>query len=249
MFKVIIADGKTWKNFLSAISTLVEEATFSIANEGVSLRAMDPSHVAMVDFESPKESFQEYSCDEAIKLCVDVPDMLKLMRRVDAGETLELSHDPKAAQLLMKLVGKFTRKFSIPTLQPSTSDMPTPKLSFDAKIKMDADSLNDAITDIGAVSEQIKFEANTEKLIMSGVSETGNVVIEFDKGNQAVIDYQVGTDVKALYGVNFLQDMIRAGAVSSKLVKVEFSADKPIKIDFELPQQGKLVYYLAPRLE
>ena len=210
---------------------------------------MDPSHVAMIDFENPKESFQEYSCDQPIKLCIDIADMLKLMRRVDSGETLELTHDPQANQLLMKLTGKYTRRFSIPLLQPATQDMPVPKLTFDAKIKIDADNLNDAITDIASVSEQARFEADPDKLVLTGLSETGNVTIEFEKGNPVILDFQVQSNVKALYGVSFLRDMVRAGTTSSKLAAIELSTDKPIKVDFELPLKGKLVYYLAPRLE
>ncbi|MEM3737278.1 MAG: proliferating cell nuclear antigen (pcna) [Candidatus Bathyarchaeia archaeon] len=251
MFKIVVSDAKTWKNYMSAIATLVEEATFDIKPEGISLRAMDPSHVAMVDFELPAQTFQEYVCDEPVrpKLCIDVGDVLKLMRRVESGETLELTHDPERGHLSMKLRGKYVRRFSLPLLQPATSDIPVPKLSFDAKIKMDADCLNDAISDIGGVSEQVRFEANPDRFTMTGLSETGNIVVEFEKSNEAVLEFGVQTEVKALYGVSFLQDIIRAGTSTSKIVTVEFSTDKPVRLDFELPLKGKLTYYLAPRLE
>jgi len=251
MFKIVIADSRMWKNLMAAISTLVEEATFDITPEGISLRAMDPSHVAMVDFEYPKEAFQEYSCSEPSKpLCVDIADMVKLMRRVESGETLELSLDPDTNKLLMKLSGKYTRRFSIPQLQPSTTEKtPTPKLEFDANIKMDAGCLNDAVTDMAAVSEQVKFEANTDKLVMTGLSETGDIIVEFEKDNTSIVSFNVKREVKALYGVSILQDMVKAGTASSNLATVEFSTDKPIRIDFELPLQGKLTYHLAPRIE
>jgi DNA polymerase III sliding clamp (beta) subunit (PCNA family) len=38
----------------TAISILVDEATFKIDPDGLKLRAMDPSRVAMIDFEWPK---------------------------------------------------------------------------------------------------------------------------------------------------------------------------------------------------
>ncbi|MFH1327805.1 MAG: proliferating cell nuclear antigen (pcna) [Candidatus Bathyarchaeota archaeon] len=249
MLKITIADARNWKNLMGAISTLVEDATFDISPEGITLRAMDPSHVAMVDFESPKDSFQEYVCDETLKLCVDIADMLKFMRRVESGETLELTNDPQTAHLSMKMVGKYTKRFSLPLLQPSTTEVPIVKLALDAKVKMDADYLRDAINDIGATSDQVKFEADPERLVLTGLGETGNIVVEFERSNQAILDFQTHANVKALYGVSFLEDMIKAGAASSKIATIEFSTDKPIKLDFELPLKGKLTYYLAPRLE
>ena len=256
MFKIVIPDSKAWKNLMNAISALVEEATFDITSEGLKLRAMDPSHVAMVDFQYPHTAFQEYVCSEPSKLCIDIGDILKLMRRVESGEQIELSLDPEKNKLVMKLIGRYTRRFSLPLLQPSTSEPPTPKLTFDAKITIDGDCLNDAVTDISTVSEQIRFEAYPEKLILRGGGETGDVVVEFEKNNEAITEFQVNTPAdnksiphKALYGINFLSEMIKAGTAASKLSTIEFSTDKPIKIHFTLPSEGMLTYYLAPRIE
>ncbi len=256
MFNIIIPDSKTWKNLMSAISALVEEATFDINSEGLKLRAMDPSHVAMVDFQYPSSAFQEYVCSEPSKLCIDIGDLLKLMRRVESGEQIELSLDQEKSKLVMKLIGRYTRRFSLPLLQPSTSETPTPKLSFDAKITLDGDCLNDAVADISTVSELVKFEAYPEKLILRGGGETGDVVVEFEKNNEAITEFLVNIQAdkelipyRAIYGINFLSEMIKAGTATSKLSTLEFSTDKPIKIHFTLPSEGVLTYYLAPRIE
>jgi len=46
-----MADAKFLKDMMSAISILIDEATFDLTSDGIKLRAMDPSRVAMVDFE------------------------------------------------------------------------------------------------------------------------------------------------------------------------------------------------------
>jgi len=47
---------------ITAIAGLwVDEASFSISKDGIQLRAMDPSHVAMVDLEWPNTIFQEFT--------------------------------------------------------------------------------------------------------------------------------------------------------------------------------------------
>ena len=67
MFKIKVADAKLLRDMISAISILVDEATFNLVAEGMKLRAMDPSRVAMVDFEWPKTVFDEYQCDTPTK--------------------------------------------------------------------------------------------------------------------------------------------------------------------------------------
>ena len=72
LFKLRIADAKLLRDMITVISTLVDEATFNISPEGIKLRAMDPSRVAMIDFEWPKTIFDEYLCDAPMKMCINV---------------------------------------------------------------------------------------------------------------------------------------------------------------------------------
>ena len=57
-----MSDAKLLRDMITAISTLVDEATFNITPDNLKLRAMDPSRVAMIDFEWPKTIFDEYTC-------------------------------------------------------------------------------------------------------------------------------------------------------------------------------------------
>ena len=71
MFEIKIAYAKLWKNLISAISTLIDEGNFIVDKDGIRLRAMDPSHVAMIDFEWSKSVFDKYKCDESTKICIN----------------------------------------------------------------------------------------------------------------------------------------------------------------------------------
>jgi len=46
---------------VKALSVIVEEGTFVMNEAQIKLLAMDPSHVAMVDFELPSEFFDAYN--------------------------------------------------------------------------------------------------------------------------------------------------------------------------------------------
>jgi proliferating cell nuclear antigen len=77
MFKLKVSDAKLLRDMATAISILVDEATFKIDAEGLKLRAMDPSRVAMIDFEWPKSLFQEYVSTEPTKICLNISELLK----------------------------------------------------------------------------------------------------------------------------------------------------------------------------
>ena len=63
MFLAKTATANEWKAIAAAVKTLVEEATFEANVEGLTFRAMDPSHVALVDLSLPNSSFSSFDCD------------------------------------------------------------------------------------------------------------------------------------------------------------------------------------------
>ncbi|MEM2319498.1 MAG: hypothetical protein QXQ63_01990, partial [Candidatus Bathyarchaeia archaeon] len=165
MFKLKVADAKLLRDMATAISILVDEATFQITPENIKLRAMDPSRVAMVDFEWPKTLFDEYICTEPTKMCINIGEFLKLLKRAGKDEFVELTFDEKTGRLQLGITGKYVRNFTMPTLEASEEEVPTPKISFNVKAKATANGLRQAIEDAELVSDHVRIEADSEKLV------------------------------------------------------------------------------------
>jgi len=248
LFKATISDAKLWRNMLAAISTLIEEADFNAAPEGIKLRAMDPSHVAMVDFEWNKSAFQEYECLQPTKIRLNVSDIVKKLRS-SGSEPLEMSYDDSARKLGMVIKGKWRTTFTLPTLDPGDEEVPTPKISFNTKVKMVSSSFKDIIDQIQTVSDNVRFETTQEKFMAEAVTELSGAKIELEKGSDILLELTVKEQSKATYNLNYLSEISKAGSAASELVTLEFSSNMPVKLEYEMPQQGKLLYYLAPRIE
>ena len=103
MFKLKVTDAKLIRDMATAISILVDEATFKIEPDGMKLRAMDPSRVAMIDFEWPKTIFEQYEANEPSKMCINISELLKLLKRAGKDESVELSLDDKTGRLQVKI--------------------------------------------------------------------------------------------------------------------------------------------------
>src|SRR5881296_1129378 len=249
MFKATMNDARLFRNLLGAISSLIEEADFNATPDGIKLRSMDPSHIAMVDFEWPKTAFDNYECTTSTKLRLSVSNLLKLLKRTHSEESIEILYDEANKKLNITLKNKITRKFITPTLEPSTEEVPTPKVPFNARVKITAASLRDIIDDAQSISDNVKFEVNQEKFIVRAAGELTSALIELDKGSDAILELDVKEPAKATYNLNYLGEIIRAGSGASEVASLEFSTNMPIKVEFEMPQQGRLLYYLAPRIE
>jgi len=244
-----MADAKSLKDTVTAISILIDEATFNISPEAITLRAMDPSRVAMIDFQWPKTVFDEYTCTEPTKMCINISELLKLLRRTGRDETIELSLDEKTARLKLIIRGNYTRTFNMPTLEAMDEEVPTPKVTFKIKAKTTTHGLHQAIEDASLVSDHVRIEADKEKLTLNATGDLMGANIELKKGSDALLDIQAEEPSKATFSLSYLTEIVKAASSTSDLATIEFATDMPIRLDFQQPKEGKLTYYLAPRIE
>ncbi|UCC33289.1 MAG: proliferating cell nuclear antigen (pcna) [Candidatus Bathyarchaeota archaeon] len=249
MFKLKMADAKSLKDTFTAISILIDEATFSITPEAITLRAMDPSRVAMIDFQWPKTVFDEYKCTQPVKLCINISELLKLLRRTGKDETIELVLDEKTNRLKLTIRGNYTRTFNMPTLEAMEEEVPTPKVTFKTKAKTTTHGLHQAIEDANLVSDHVRIQADKEKLTLNATGDLMGATIELKKGSDALLDLQSQEPSKATFSLSYLTEIVKAASATSELATIEFATDMPIRIDFQQPKEGKLTYYLAPRIE
>ncbi len=249
MFKVKMSDAKLFRDMITAISTLVDEATFNLTPEGIKLRAMDPSRVAMIDFEWPKIVFEEYVSDVPSKMCINITELLKLLRRASKDESVELSLDEKTGRLNIGIKGKYERIFNMPTLEATEEEVPTPKITFNVRAKATAEGLNQAIQDVQLVSDHVRIEMDNEKMTMRATGDLMGATVELKKGSDALLDLEAKEPSKATFSLSYLSEIIKTAAATSDIATLEFSTDMPIRIDFQQPKEGKLTFYLAPRIE
>jgi proliferating cell nuclear antigen len=249
VFRLKVADAKLLRDMVTSISILVDEATFKLDPEGMKLRAMDPSRVAMIDFEWPKTIFEEYVCTEPTKICINITELLKLLKRAGKDEVLELSLDEKTGKLQVKISGKYMRNFTMPTLEASEDEVPTPKITFNVKVKATTEGLKQAIEDAQLVSDHVKIEADPEKIVLTAAGDLMGATITLQKGSDTVLDLEAKEPSKATFSLSYLSEIIKAASATSDIATLEFSSDMPIRLDFQQTREGKLAFFLAPRIE
>lgn len=244
-----MTNAKLLRDMFQAIAILVDEATFNLNPEDIQLRAMDPSRVAMIDFQWPKTIFDEYECDQPQKMCINITELLKLLRRTGKDEAVELSLNPETARLQIAITGRYTRTFNMPTLEPQEEEVPTPKITFKVEAKITTDGLRQAIEDAQLVSDHVRIEADTEKLTLQATGDLMGATIELKKGSDTLLDLQTQEPAKATFSLSYLAEIIKAASATSEIATLQFANDMPIRIDFQQPKEGKLTFYLAPRIE
>ncbi|SVB29537.1 uncharacterized protein METZ01_LOCUS182391 [marine metagenome] len=235
-----------WKAVISSITTLVEEATFEATVEGITFRGMDPSHVALIDISWPNSAFEKYNCDSDIKFGVRVDEFSKVIKRAEKNESIEISISDD--NMLQILIGK-NKKWSMRLIEGSASDTPLPKISYDSKIGLSSSTFDKILGDIDVVSDYLYIKTSTNNAEFSGKGDSGEAVINFEKGMEGLEEITVNQECTGTYSLEYLNPIVKAMGSTSDSIICEFSSGKPLRIEFKVSNIGRIHFYLAPRVE
>lgn len=245
--RFVFGDAREWRYIVASLATLIDEANFIIDADGLRLRALDPSRIAMVDFSLQSMAFEEFECSGESKIGVNFDDLNKVLKRCRADE--KIAFEVSGNRLTIKIIGKAERKFSLPLIDIAGEELPTPRVTFTTRAKMLSDTLKDAISDAELVSDSVRFEGEESELVVKASSDKGDVEVRFTVETGSLIEYEVDEPSQASYSVSYLSDMLGKATKLSDIVSLEFATNKPLSMSFEIAGGGRLTYFLAPRVE
>jgi proliferating cell nuclear antigen len=186
LFEVEISGIEPFRNLVRALAAVVDDGCFDIDGEKIKLLAMDSSHIAMVDFELPKEFFDRYVCEGKPRLSLRIGEFLKFLDRVEKDERVKISLDEERACLAIQCSREgHTRRFMMPVLEPLDEEVPQPKILFRSSAWILTKSLREAIRDADLVGENVKIEVAGDMLKMSAVGDMGSAFSEWQRGARA----------------------------------------------------------------
>jgi proliferating cell nuclear antigen len=237
-----------WRAVISAISTLVDEATFEATVEGISFRGMDPSHVALIDIHWPNSAFEAYECDTALKFGVRVDEFSKMIRRADKKDAVEITVGDDS-MLHIKISNSYRREYKMRLIESSASSTPLPKLTFNSKVVLTAGAFDKILSDVQIISEYISIESEPKKVEFSGKGDSGEADIILDSGSEGLEELSIQEDSKATYSLDYLSKITKAVSTVGGSIAAEYSSKMPLRLEFRVANVGRIHFYLAPRVQ
>lgn len=244
--KLVMQEAPALKAAIDSIVSLVEEGQFEVKEDGLHLRAMDPSQISMVSFTMPKSAFVEYSITEERKIGIDINQLSNVLARGKRGEKAELSLED--GRLVVKFYAeKKKRMFKIPLIEIGEGLSREPKIDYTSHVKISADAFKETLKDAKLVSSHVKLLMDQNAFFVEVRGENGDVKEEFEAGGGEVSEIKTEKGARATFPLQYLEDMVKATS-SNSVITLNLETDKPMKLQYEV-EGAKVTYYLAPRIE
>ena len=176
MFKADLKSD-TLKGLVNIISTLIDEVKFTIGPDGMTLKAVDAAHVAMIEMEVGKDAFESYEADSC-EIGLDLDKVKGVLKLASSGDIVSMEQDDTHGRLVFK-VGNITRRMNLVDTA-TMNDPKVPQLSLATSISLMVDELQKGIRAADTISDHITLRAGPDFFELSCEGDTDSVSLRLE---------------------------------------------------------------------
>ena len=163
------------KEFIGAVGSLVDEAKVNVNEDGMQIKAVDPSHVAMIEANLVKSAFDSYEA-KSMEMGMDIDKFKNVLTVAGKDEMVDLEKDDDLNRLVVN-IGNLTR--AMPLLD--TSGMPDPKvpsLDLPSTVNVVVNEIAQGLKASKSVSDHIALstDKNSFRLVCEGDNQNLSLI-------------------------------------------------------------------------
>ena len=249
MFKARIK-ADSLKEFIGTVGSLVDEAKLNVSEDGLQIKAVDPSHVAMIEANLVKSAFDSYEAS-AMEMGLDIDKFKNVLTVAGKEDMVELEKDDELNRLVVN-IGNLTR--GMPLLD--TSGMPDPKvpsLDLPASVSVIVGEIGQGLKASKSVSDHIALSTTKDsfRLVCEGDNQNS---VDVSLGKDQLEKLESSEDATSLFSLEYFALMVNS-LPADRILHINLGSDLPVKIDADLAvddmtgAQGNVKFLLAPRID
>jgi proliferating cell nuclear antigen len=224
MLEATVAQGNLWKKLIDCINGLVNEANFDCSPGGMSIQAMDTSHVALVHLLLRDDGFSNYQCERNCILGLNLASLSKVLKIVEGGDTLTFRHESDSDAVTLTTESKDRAKkceFQLKLLEIEAESMGIPDLEYKSHVTLSSQEFARIARDMAVFGDTVTVEVDNGGVKFSSAGDVGE--------GYAYLRAAGASDVK------------KSTAVKTERVKVEKAEpeddDAPLASKFQVKQE------------
>jgi len=244
------------KRIMTALQDLVDSANFDCSSTGITLQAMDSSHVALVTLMLKDEGFDHFRCDRNLSLGVSFTALGKVLKCAGNDDviTIKCKEQADSVQFMFESP-KQTRisHFSLKLMDIDSEHLGIPDTEYKCVVKMPSSEFQRICREIAVIGETVKISATKDGVRFGVVGDSGSGSI-ICKQNSSVDDeddavaIKVEEKVSLTFALRYLNSFAKATSLS-EFVTLKLSPDVPLVVEYPIENLGHLRFYLAPKIE
>jgi len=252
-----MTSGAMLKKIIESMKDLVNEANFDCSSTGISVQAMDSSHVSLVALLLRSEGFDHFRCDRSISLGINLQSMAKVLKCCNNDDIVTLKSDDNGDTMTFMFENSNQDRisdFELKLMDIDSEHLGIPDTDYKCSVQMPASEFQRMCRDLAILGDTATISVTKEgvKFSVSGEMGSGNMTIRQQSSVDTKDDDQVNIEMDEPVSLNFalryLNFFTKATPLSGSVI-LQLSKDVPLVVEYRIEELGHIRYYLAPKIE
>eukprot|EP00619_Florenciella_sp_RCC1007_P015161 CAMPEP_0205908826 /NCGR_PEP_ID=MMETSP1325-20131115/3474_1 /ASSEMBLY_ACC=CAM_ASM_000708 /TAXON_ID=236786 /ORGANISM="Florenciella sp., Strain RCC1007" /LENGTH=261 /DNA_ID=CAMNT_0053275067 /DNA_START=35 /DNA_END=820 /DNA_ORIENTATION=- len=257
MFEARLVQGNLLKKIVESIRDLVSDANLDCKEAGLSLQAMDSSHVSLCALVLRSDGFDHYRCDRTISLGLNLGNMGKILKCAGNEDVVTLKSEDEGDMLTIMFESPSQDRisdFEMKLMDIDAEQLGIPDQEYACNIRLPSAEFQRIIRDLGVLGDTCTISVTKEgvKFSVSGDLGTGNVMLRNSAGSVEKEEEQVVIEMdepcELTFAMRYLSFFTKATPLGPT-VNLSMSPDVPIVVEYPIETAGHIRFYLAPKLD
>jgi len=254
MFNARLEQGIILKKIIEAIKELVTTVNIDVSSTGLSIQAMDSSHVALVALNLKESGFQSYRALNSMTLGLNIQNLSKIMKCAGNDDIITMKADEDPSSMTFIFESNKSEKvsdFNLNLLTIDSEQLSIPETEYSSIVTMSSAEFTRICREMSQISETVTIETSKESIKFSVNGEIGGGSVTI-KGNESdkkedQTTLEVDEPVSLSFALRYLNLFNKASNLSNQVV-LSMSTDTPLVVEYRIPDLGSLRFYLAPKI-
>jgi proliferating cell nuclear antigen len=257
MFEARLTNGSILKKLIESLKDLVNDANIDCSEEGLSIQAMDSSHVSLCAVALRADGFDHFRCDRDISLGFSSANLSKILKCADNGDVITLKAEDTADSLTLMFESANQDRisdFELKLMDIDADHLGIPDTEYKTTIRMPSAEFQRIIRDLQVLGDTCVISCTKEgvRFSVTGDLGTGNVLVRanagVDKDEKDQVVIEMDEPVELTFALRYLNFFTKATTLGPVVV-ISMSPDVPIVVEYPIEQIGHIKYYLAPKID
>eukprot|EP00735_Rhodelphis_limneticus_P009361 TRINITY_DN2705_c0_g1::TRINITY_DN2705_c0_g1_i1::g.27438::m.27438 TRINITY_DN2705_c0_g1::TRINITY_DN2705_c0_g1_i1::g.27438 ORF type:complete len:260 (+),score=88.76,sp/Q43124/PCNA_BRANA/62.55/7e-121,PCNA_N/PF00705.13/2.1e-55,PCNA_C/PF02747.10/3e-54,Rad1/PF02144.11/1.9e-06,Rad9/PF04139.8/3e-06 TRINITY_DN2705_c0_g1_i1:78-857(+) len=255
MFEARLSQGSLLKKMMEALKDLVDVANFDVSRTGISLQAMDSSHVSLVALLLRNDGFDHFRADRNKSLGINLSSMAKMLKCAGNDDTITLRADDNGDTITFIFENEGEGRiseFDLKLMDIDQEHLGIPDTDYAASVVMPSSEFQRICRDLTVLGDAVTIGITKEGIKFSCKGDIGNANIHLKpkaaEKEEDSVTIELNEPVCLAFALRYLNFFTKATSLSSQ-VTLSVSKEVPLRVEYKIEDIGYVRYYLAPKID
>uniref|UniRef100_A0A7S2UVI1 DNA sliding clamp PCNA n=1 Tax=Fibrocapsa japonica TaxID=94617 RepID=A0A7S2UVI1_9STRA len=257
MFEARLINGGLFRKIIDAIKDLVTEANIHCNENGISLQAMDSSHVSLCVLMLRNDMYDHFRCDRALALGLNTGNVAKILKCAGNDDIITMKAEDEPDVLQMVFESKDQSRisdFEMKLMDIQSEHLGIPDTEYKCTVQMPAAEFTRIVRDLSVIGETCTISCSKDgvKFSVEGDLGTGSITLrstsDADTKEEERVVITMDEPVELQFALRYLSSFTKASPLGPTM-SISMSPDVPVVVEFPIEGDGYIKYYLAPKID